>query len=390
MTPLRSRLRLRSQLSIAMIASALVSLAIVIVGLASARYAVETSWYFGQPEAVRSAYEAVFEQAADDADPLVDFVREYVEWEQAYAWRELLILGGVAALAALVAAVIGVMVARRIARPIEEVAEGARAIAQGRLGAHATETRRASLEAHELVSAFNDMSHALLRADRELTASAAAVAHELRTPLTILRGRLQGLSDGVFEPTPDALKALIAQVETLSHVADDLNALSLMMAGRLTPKVARVDLAEEARAVLAALTPDLESEGFAVEAALRPSIATADPARIRQALNALIDNARRYAASGRFLRVEAGEDDQWAVLRVIDRGPGIAPADRERVFDRWWRAEPSRSREDGGSGLGLAVVRAIATVHGGEARAASHEDGGAAFTLKLPRCDVLS
>lgn len=381
----RSPSRLRAQLSAAMIASALASIAIVVAGLAVARYGLETLWFARQPAETRAAYDAILEETEPDAAPLIEFVRGYVAWERSYEVQELIVLGAVAALAALIAAVLGVTLARRIARPIEEVADAARAIAQGRLGARAEDPAHASLEARELVGSFNDMSQALVRADRELTASAAAVAHELRTPLTVLRGRIQGLRDGVFEPSPEALDALIGQVETLARVADDLNALSLMMAGRLTPKIARVDLAEQARAVLAGLAPDLEAEGFAVETALEPSVARADPARIRQALAALIDNVRRYAADGRYLRVEAREDGDWAVLRVVDRGPGVAPQDRERVFDRWWRAEPSRSRDAGGSGLGLAVVRAIADIHHGEAAAGSVEGGGAAFTLKLPR-----
>lgn len=380
----RRRSRLRSQLSRAMVASALVSLSIVVIGLAGIRYVVETNWYSGQSQDVRDAYEAVFEDRPGTADPLEEFVREYVEWEENYAWRELLMLAGVAALSGLIVVLIGFWVAQRIARPIEEVAEGVRTIAQGRLGGHVEEPAHASLEAQDLVAAFNDMSEELFRADQELTASAAAVAHELRTPLTVLRGRLQGLRDGVFEPTEGSIDALIAQVETLSRITEDLNALSLLMAGRLTPKVSRVDLAAEARSVLEAIMPDLQRDGFTVEHALEPSIACVDPARVRQALTALIENARRYAASGRFLRVEASAEGGWAMIKVIDRGPGIAAEDSERVFDRWWRAEPSRTRQDGGSGLGLAIVRAVAAIHGGEVRAANHEDGGAEFTLRFP------
>jgi len=282
---------------------------------------------------------------------------------------------------------IGHHLARRIAEPMDRVAGAARRLAEGEFTARAPVPVGAAKEAVQLIQDFNHMAAALETLDRELNASAAATAHELRTPLTILRGRLQGIRDGIFQPSTRELDGLIGQVEGLARIVEDLRTVSLANTGRLELRKGPVDLATEMDMLVDTIRPDLEAAGLEVQLDLRPARLHADAPRLRQAALALLDNARRHAAGE--VRVETrwqtGTDGQpVAVLRVLDRGPGLRADPPARVFDRFWRGDPSRSRDSGGSGLGLAVVKAIIEAHGGTVLAADRPGGGAVLELRLP------
>jgi two-component system, OmpR family, sensor histidine kinase AdeS len=277
-----------------------------------------------------------------------------------------------------------VLLAARLARPLEEVAAAARRVAGGDLAARAPLRQRGAGEIAQLVDDFNHMAAELESFERELNESSAAIAHELRTPLTILRGRLQGMRDGVFQASEKEIIGLIQQVDALARIVDDLQTVSLATTGALDLRKARIDLAAEMDALMATVAPHLEAAGMCVELDLRAAPLDADAARLRQATVALLENARRHAASGGVVRVETFVDGAEARLRVLDRGPGFTADEALRVFERFWRADDSRSRDHGGSGLGLSVVEAIARAHGGHARALPREGGGAIFEIALP------
>lgn len=278
----------------------------------------------------------------------------------------------------------GAMFATRFSHPVEEVARAARAIAGGDLTARPAVRGRGSGETAQLVADFTSMAESLEKAERELRESSAAIAHELRTPLTVLRGRLQGISDGVFAAGPTEIGGLIRHVEGLAAIVDDLRVLSLAAVNALELQTVDVDLAVEAAAVAHSFGPDIQAHGMRLELALEPAPVRADAARVRQVAVALIENALRYAADGGVVRLETSGDGASATLRVLDRGRGFAPEDLPRVFERFWRAEPSRSRAVGGSGLGLSVVHAIAVAHGGACRASNRDGGGACLEMRLP------
>ncbi len=156
------------------------------------------------------------------------------------------------------------------------------------------------------------------------------------------------------------------------------------MAGRLLLQPANLDLAQEIEAAVDALAPDFTAAGLTIERDLRPAPVRADPARLRQVVLVMLENARRYALTGGVARVETRRGEGMVYLRVLDRGPGLRVGDEERVFERFWRADESRSRDAGGTGLGLAVVKAIAEAHGGSAIAFARPGGGACFEIRLP------
>lgn len=300
------------------------------------------------------------------------------------AWRANVALAVFTLSAAAAAFLVGRILMSRIGRGLEDVAGAARAVATGNLSARARPFRWASLEESQLIDDFNAMARALGQAERELRDSTAAIAHELRTPLTVINGRLHGMRDGVFPTGPDQIEILLSQVESLTRVVDDLRLLSLVHSGQMALDLAGLDLADVTETLLAAVEPDLVAAGLTLQRDLRAAPMIGDAARLRQALGAVLSNAMRYAPDSGALRVETGMGAGGVFVRILDRGPGLSAEGEARAFERFWRAEQSRARVSGGTGLGLSVVRAIAAAHHGRATLTSRPGGGAAFELHLP------
>jgi two-component system, OmpR family, sensor histidine kinase AdeS len=286
--------------------------------------------------------------------------------------------------AASLGAVLSLFLADRLARPIAEVAAAARKIARGELSARANSPDSGIGESAQLITDFNQMATALEGFDREMSESSAAIAHELRTPLTVLRGYVQGSIDGVFPSTPEHLSRLMVHIESLSRVVDDLQTLSLDKNGALNVAMEPMDAAAEIARLLDAMEPAIKAAGMTIERNLQTAVTLGDPVRLRQVVSALIDNARHYAVSGKVITVQTQTVREGIVIRVLDRGPGLIDEHVERAFDRFWRAEPSRGKAGGGSGLGLSVVKAIIAAHGGEARITNRPSGGLSVEMTLP------
>ena len=212
----------------------------------------------------------------------------------------------------------------------------------------------------------------------------AAIAHELRTPVTILRGRLQGLAEGVFTPDEKQFRNLLAQVEGLSRLIDDLRMLSLAESGHLELRRDVVDLSFEIDGLVQLMLPDFHAAGFTPVLNLTKETVFCDSARIRQIVLALLDNAKRYAQAGK-IYIDTYLSHDTYFLTVEDEGPGISDEIAAFIFDVFERGESSRSRQMGGSGLGLAVVRAIAQLHGGQALYRHGSQGGSVFQVSWPR-----
>jgi two-component system sensor histidine kinase BaeS len=213
------------------------------------------------------------------------------------------------------------------------------------------------------------------------------VAHELRTPLSNIRSWLEAAEDGLATSVSDPAltTALLHEAMQLQHIIDDLQDLAAADAGRLRLHPEHVRLGELLDQVITA------HEGGADAAAvtLRTSILgdpdlTADPVRLRQATGNLVSNAIRHTPAGGSVTVHAGAADGQVTIAVSDTGEGIAAEDLPHVFDRFWRADKSRTRRTGGSGLGLAIARGIVEGHGGEIAVTSVPGRGSTFTLRMP------
>jgi two-component system sensor histidine kinase AdeS len=287
-------------------------------------------------------------------------------------------------LSALVCAIIGIYLARRIARPLEDLTVAAEALKSGDFSARVAVSTSNTQEVSSLVETFNALATSLDTMEKRLRFNNMAIAHELRTPLTILQGALQGMIDGVFPMERKIISDLLLQVEGLGRIVEDLRTLSLAIGHKLVMQRQPLDVAQVVEAVVAAARPMLEERAFEIETALKPATILADPSRVRQAVLALLNNACRYAESGRWLRCETeGLSDGSVVIRVLDRGPGF-PEDMDAVaVNPFWRGDPSRSRATGGTGLGLSVVQAIATAHGGYLEFSNRPEGGAMVAIHL-------
>lgn len=276
-----------------------------------------------------------------------------------------------------------VKLSKRILMPLNSVATSLRSLAAGDLDARAVAPDLSLGEAALLVDDFNSMANRLKHMAEEQAFWNAAIAHELRTPLTILRGRLQGLAEGVFEPDTAQFYSLLGQVEGLTRLVEDLRVVGMGDNGHLVLALSEVELADALEAEARLFEPSLNSAGFSLQLNLRKGPVYCDPGRIRQALLALLDNIRRHATPGT-VSIELGSDERGHFLRVADEGPGIDAAFAEHIFEAFQRGESSRSRAQGGSGLGLAVVRAIAIAHGGAVTCRTLINSGTLFELSWP------
>ncbi len=270
--------------------------------------------------------------------------------------------------ALLVAAVVGAGLAFGLARPIRELTETARRYAAGDRSARARVRGRDEIA--ELAAAFNALADRLAEERAREERQLAATAHELRTPLAVLKAELEALADGVLTPDAANLKALVAEVDRITRLVEELELLSVAAAGGLALAREPVELAPLVREVFDRVLPGryrLEGEGAAL----------ADPDRLRQILWNLATNVARHGGGRAEVRVAPGR------IEVRDYGPGVPPEELERLFEPFYRTDPARTR--GGSGLGLAVVRALAEAMGGGVRARPAEGGGLVFEVSLPQ-----
>jgi signal transduction histidine kinase len=220
-----------------------------------------------------------------------------------------------------------------------------------------------------------------LRRQREFAADAS---HELRTPLTVIRSSVEHLDRHRDEPlsaSADALDDIQAEVDHLSLMVDDLLLLARTDSGAVALERLPVDLGDIASDAASVLARTAEGRGVRIRVDPEPAMLDGDPARLRQLVTILVDNAIRHGrAEGGHVTVRVRGGTQ-ATLVVEDDGPGLAPEDGERVFERFWR---SPGAPDGGTGLGLSIARWIAERHGGTITAAARAPDGAAFTVELP------
>ncbi|RSV38628.1 sensor histidine kinase [Sphingomonas sp. ABOLE] len=279
---------------------------------------------------------------------------------------------------AMLALGIALWISRRIVHPLRALGEAARRIAGGDLATRVDEISEAHGETALLIADFNAMAGRLQGMSEDLSTWNAQIAHELRTPLTILRGRLQGVQDGVFPLDAQLIAGLLQQVDGLTRLVEDLRSVSLADSGRLELMLTEVDLAGEVHALAPTLAAMLAPAGFGLALDLQPGTIQGDPARLRQAIIALVENARCHADPC-VIRIETYFTDATASVSVIDEGPGLRAGFENRAFDPFAR-DTQRTQ---GTGLGLAVVRAIARAHGGDA-AYGRTRTQSIFRLTLP------
>ena len=300
---------------------------------------------------------------------------------RAALWRA---IAGAAGLAALLALITGLVVARRITRPVERLITVTRAMGRGDRAARVGPIA-APGEIGELATAFDLMANTLDRQEQLRRDLVADVAHELRTPIAVLQAGHEALLDGVTEPTQEQLASLRDEVLRLARMVGDLQTLAAADAAALQLTLSRHDLAGIAAGAADSLAGRFEAAGIALEERLTPVDVLADPGRLHQVITNLLTNALKFTPSGGRVTMRAGPAGNGlsAVLEVSDTGPGIPADELPRIFDRFWRGRGAGHVS--GSGIGLAVAAELAQAHGGRLDAHSEPGDGARLTLTLPR-----
>ncbi|MFD3374219.1 MULTISPECIES: ATP-binding protein [unclassified Streptomyces] len=274
-----------------------------------------------------------------------------------------------------------VLVGRRLVRPLRALTAAAR----GPGDRHARVPVTTNDEIGRLAAAFNDLSARRERAEEQRRAMVSDIAHELRSPLNNIRVWLEAAEDGVAEPDDDFTTSLLEEALQLQHLIDDLQDLAAADAGVLRLHREDVFVRDLLQQVATAHRAAADSAGvtLTVRAEDDPKL-YADPVRIRQMIGNLVSNAVRHTAARGSVEVSAVGAETEVRIEVRDTGRGIEPEELPYVFDRFWRAEKSRSRSTGGSGLGLAIVRQLTHAHDGTVAVHSTPGAGTVFGVTLP------
>jgi signal transduction histidine kinase len=287
-------------------------------------------------------------------------------------------LGGLA-----LALVLGVVLARALTNPIRDLTIAIRSLAAGDLSQRVT--IRSKDELGELAAAFNQMSadlEHLVSSRRRMTAD---IAHDLRNPLTVIGGYVESMRDGVLESTPDRLDAVQAEVKHLQRLVDDLRTLSQAEAGELRLNREPAAPAQLLERMRRSYGPLAEKQGVGLRLAVQADLPdiNIDPDRMAQVLGNLISNSLRYTAANGEIVLTAQREGASLILSVRDDGQGIAAEALPSIFDRFYRADSSRSRSEE-SGLGLAIAKSIVEAHGGSIAAKSSPGRGTTMAITLP------
>jgi two-component system sensor histidine kinase BaeS len=293
-----------------------------------------------------------------------------------------------ALIGAVIALLLGVFLSRTLTRPIRELTQATHAVSGGDLSEQVTV--HSNDELGELAQAFNKMSSQLSRSVNARKQMTADIAHELRTPLSLIIGHAEAVHDGVLPPTRENFEIIREEATRLEHLVNDLRILSLADAGELSISLQTVEPQRLLQDVASAYQYQAQRKDVSLEMdipAPLPNIEV-DPGRMTQVLTNILDNALRHTPDGGKIVLSAREVDDQVKLAVQDSGPGLKNEDLERIFDRFYRTDASRQREDAhadGSGLGLAIARSIVQAHGGQLSAESEEGTGLKIIISLPK-----
>lgn len=294
-------------------------------------------------------------------------------------------------LAGVIAGLISLLIARWLARgmtqPLRDMAAAARAMETGDYSVRVLTTSRD--EVGQLAAAFNRMSAELAVLEKSRRDLVANVSHELKTPITAIRAHLENLADGVEQPDPKTLQVMLSQTERLGRLVDQLLDLSRLESGEVPLYLESTTLEPIVTRVLSEIAVGRSVTDVTLRDEVPADVAAiADAERIHQVLYNLVDNAVRFTPPGGSVSVSASRHDDRVSVAVRDSGVGIAPEHLPRLFERFYRADASRSRERGGTGIGLAIARSIVEAHGGRITASSQPGNGSTFTFDLPAAEA--
>ena len=288
--------------------------------------------------------------------------------------------------AIVLASCIGFLFARNLVAPINRMTSTARAIKEGDLSARTN--LRGDDEIASLGATFDEMAESVEK-DRMLERRLITdVAHELRTPLMAIQATVEAMVDGVYEADEERLVTVNSEVQRLGRLVEALLRLS-RLENRSSPlKEEVVDVGQLIEGIVSTHEMFVADSGLTIAYDAQPNVrVVGDPDMIRQATANLISNAVRYTPEGGHIDVTVRKGDIMASISVRDTGIGLTREEAKMVFSRFWRADSGRTRESGGLGIGLAVVKEIVDRHGGWVQVEGEKDKGACFTIHIPLYD---
>lgn len=285
---------------------------------------------------------------------------------------------------ALLTLLIGLFLMRRIVTPLADMMVAAQQVSAGDLSARVAVNGPDDFRT--LTDSFNRMVATLEKNEQERRDLLADIAHELRTPLSILRGRLEGILDGIYSASEAQIAFVLEESLLMEQLVDDLRLLTLAEARQLRLERQPIELGELAQRLVELFEPEADEKEISLSTQIEPNLppVLADPQRIAQVIGNLVGNALRYIPSGSHIEISVRRVKAGIALSVSDNGPGIPETELPYLFDRFWRGERSRARSSGGAGLGLAIAKQLIEAQGGHIEAQNQATGGLRVTFVLP------
>ncbi|NGU52629.1 HAMP domain-containing histidine kinase [Clostridium perfringens] len=297
------------------------------------------------------------------------------------------IILGIGVLLILASTVIGFIISRSITRPINKLMTKAKYISKGEYDKK-IEINTDILEINDLINSINNLSQSIKEQENIRKRLTGDISHELKTPLTNIQSHLEAMIDGVWEPTEERLLSVKEEAERLSSLVSDMQKLNRYDEASIKLKKDNVNISDIICFVIFQFSNLAKSKNIKIEYEKKNINLYCDKDKITQALVNILSNAIRYSNEGSTIFIEEKLKDNKVIISIEDQGIGISEEDLKYVFERFYRADKSRTRATGGTGIGLTIVKSIVSSHGGEVKLESKLGEGSKFTIILPKKDI--
>ncbi|EGS5728286.1 HAMP domain-containing sensor histidine kinase [Clostridium perfringens] len=297
------------------------------------------------------------------------------------------IILGIGVLLILASTIMGFIISRSITRPINKLMTKAKYISKGEYDKK-IEINTDILEINDLINSINNLSQSIKEQENIRKRLTGDISHELKTPLTNIQSHLEAMIDGIWEPTEERLLSVKEEAERLSSLVSDMQKLNKYDESSIKLKKDNVNISDIICFVIFQFSNLAKSKNIKIEYEKKNINLYCDKDKITQALVNILSNAIRYSNEGSTIFIEEGLKDNKVIISIEDQGIGISEEDLKYVFERFYRADKSRTRATGGTGIGLTIVKSIVSSHGGEVKLESKLGEGSKFTIILPKEDI--
>ncbi|MDU1306997.1 MAG: HAMP domain-containing sensor histidine kinase [Clostridium perfringens] len=297
------------------------------------------------------------------------------------------IILGIGVLLILASTIMGFIISRSITRPINKLMTKAKYISKGEYDKK-IEINTDILEINDLINSINNLSQSIKEQENIRKRLTGDISHELKTPLTNIQSHLEALIDGIWEPTEERLLSVKEETERLSSLVSDMQKLNKYDESSIKLKKDNVNISDIICFVIFQFSNLAKSKNIKIEYEKKNINLYCDKDKITQALVNILSNAIRYSNEGSTIFIEEKLKDNKVIISIEDQGIGISEEDLKYVFERFYRADKSRTRATGGTGIGLTIVKSIVSSHGGEVKLESKLGEGSKFTIILPKEDI--